>query len=111
MKKEKHIYFKFFFVFLFLLGFLKSIHSQEKAKVSGPREKTYKEELRSNKKIRAERKEKKRKERAEKKAVKKHHKRIQTKKVRKRMRESRKLANRHNENKSEFFLKKWLKKH
>ena len=105
MKKEKYIYFKFFFVFLFLLG------SQEKAKVSGPREKTYKEELRSNKKIRAERKEKKRKERAEKKAVKKHHKRIQTKKVRKRMRESRKLANRHNENKSEFFIKKWFKKH
>ena len=44
MKKEKHIYFKFFFVFLFLLGFLKSNYSQEKAKVSGPREKTYKEE-------------------------------------------------------------------
>ena len=61
MKKEKHIYFKFFFVFLFLLGFLKSNYSQEKAKVSGPREKTYKEELRSNKKIRAERKEKKKK--------------------------------------------------
>ncbi len=106
MKKEKYIYFKFLFVFLFLLGFLKSNYCQEKAKVSGPREKTYKEELRSNKKIRAERK-----ERAEKKAVKKHHKRIQTKKVRKRMRESRKLANRHNENKSEFFVKKWFKKH
>jgi len=27
------------------------------------------------------------------------------------MRESRKLANRHNENKSEFFIKKWFKKH
>jgi hypothetical protein len=82
--------------------------SQEKGK--GPKEKTIKQELKSNKKIRQEAKEKRKKERAEKKAIKKHHKRIQTKKVRKRMGASKKKAARNNENRREFFVKRWINK-
>jgi hypothetical protein len=85
-------------------------YSQEKAKGTGPKEKSFKEELKSNKKIRAERREKRRKERAEKKAIKKYHKRLQTKKVRKRMKQSKKAAYRYNEGKKDFFAKKWFKK-
>lgn len=81
---------------------------QEKSQ--GPKEKTIKQELKSNKKIRQEKREKRKKEKAEKKAIKKHHKRIQTKKVRKRMGASKNKAKRNNENTREFFVKRWLNK-
>ncbi|HQQ93339.1 MAG TPA: hypothetical protein PLQ93_02195 [Bacteroidia bacterium] len=79
--------------------------AQEKG--TGPREKTMREELKSNRRLRQERREKRKLERAERKAIKKHHKRIQTKAVRKRMSASRKKSNRINANKREFFLKRW----
>src|SRR5687767_11570047 len=94
------------FVVLCLGVFLLPAYSQEKG--TGPKEKSFKQELKTNKQIRREAREKRKLERAEKKAVKKHHKRIQTKKVRKRMKESRKTAVRHNENKREFFIKRWF---
>lgn len=94
-------------ILLFVFGSVFIAFGQEK---SGPKEKTFKQELKSNKQIRKEKREKKWMERQERKKVKKHHKRIQTKKVRKRMKESRKTAVRYNENKREFFLKRWLKK-
>jgi hypothetical protein len=92
----------------FLSLFLQPAYGQDKG--TGPKEKSFKQELKTNKQLRREAREKRKLERAERKAVKKHHNRIQTKKVRKRMKESRKSATRHNENKREFFLKRWFKK-
>jgi hypothetical protein len=81
--------------------------AQEKG--TGPREKSIKMELKSNRKMRFEKRELRRKERAERKAVKAHHKKLQTKSVRKRMKKSRKAAMRHNDNKREFFVTRWFK--
>lgn len=47
--------------------------------------------------------------RLEKKMIKKHHKKLQDKKTYKRMKKSRKKATRYNENKREFFIKRWFK--
>ncbi|MBK9283068.1 MAG: hypothetical protein IPM51_01975 [Sphingobacteriaceae bacterium] len=84
--------------------------AQDKKDGTGPAEKSFKSERKLRKADRKEAKEKRRKEKAEQKAIKKHHKRIQTKKVRKRMKKSKKTAIRNNENKREFFLKRWFKK-
>ena len=48
-------------------------------------------------------------ERLEKKVIRKHHKKLQDKKTYKRMKKSRQKANMYNENKREFFLKRWFK--
>ncbi len=77
---------------------------------AGPPDKTFRQELKSNKRIRQEKREKRKLEKAEQKAIKKHHKRIQTKKVRKRMKSSKKKSKRINDNKREFFLTRWLRK-
>jgi hypothetical protein len=81
--------------------------AQEKG--TGPREKSFKQELKTNKQVRKEAREKRRMERAEKKAIKKYHKRLQTKQVRKRMKSSKRAGYLHNNNKKEFFLKRWFK--
>lgn len=47
--------------------------------------------------------------RLEKKMIKKHHKKLQDKKTYKRMKKSRKKSQMYNENKREFFLKRWFK--
>lgn len=47
--------------------------------------------------------------RLEKKMIKKHHKKLQDKNTYKRMKKSRKKAAMYNENKREFFLKRWFK--
>lgn len=60
--------------------------------------------------MKREAREKRKMERAEKKAIKKYHKRLQTKQVRKRMKSSRKNATRYNNNEREFFVKRWFKK-
>jgi hypothetical protein len=100
---SRHIFLFSCLVFAFF-----SLSAQDKK--SGPKEKTFKPDLKSNKQLRKEAREKKRIERAEKKAIRKHHHRIQTKQVRKRMKSSRKAATRHNEHRREFFIKRWLKK-
>jgi len=48
--------------------------------------------------------------RLEKKMIKKHHKKLQDKKTYKRMKKSLKKATMYNENKREFFLKRWFQK-
>lgn len=53
-------------------------------------------------------KEERRRKRAEERMIRDHHKKIQTKAVNKRMRKSRRKAQRVNENKREFFLKRWF---
>jgi hypothetical protein len=78
-------------------------------KKTGPKEKTFKQELKSNKQVRKEARERKKMERAERKAIKKYHKRLQTKKVRKRMKSNRRKTARYNDNKREFFLIRWFK--
>jgi hypothetical protein len=55
-------------------------------------------------------KEQRRNERLEKKKIKDHHKRIQTKTVRKRMKSDKKEAQRNQDHKREFFLKRWFSK-
>jgi hypothetical protein len=55
-------------------------------------------------KAKKEWKEKRNKERADKKAVRDHEKRLQTKATRKRMHRDQRKADRHNQNKKEFFL-------
>jgi hypothetical protein len=94
------------FFFILCFGFF-PLQAQEK---SGPKEKTFKQELKSNRQVRKEAREKRKLERAERKAIKKHHKRIQTKAVRKRMKQSRKLAVRNHDHKREFFVVRWFKK-
>jgi hypothetical protein len=101
------VLFKHIFPFIFLVFFSSSFYSQEKG--TGPREKSFKQELKTNRQVRREAREKRKLERAEKKAVKKYHKRLQTKQVRKRMKSSRKNAIRYNENKREFFVKRWFR--
>ena len=77
---------------------------------TGPKEKSFREEMKSDRQVRKERREKKKLEKEERKAIEKHHKRIQTKAVRKRMKASRRKSKRYNDNKREFFLVRWYKK-
>lgn len=79
-------------------------------KNSGPKEKSIKSQRKIRKELRFAVGEKRRKEKAEKKAIKKYHKRLQTKTVQKRMKSSRKRAVRYNDNKREFFIKRWFTK-
>ena len=79
-------------------------------KKAGPTEKTFKEELKSDKQLRIEKREKRCQERAERKAIKQYHKRIQTKEVRRRMKRSRNKAVRNHDNKREPFFKRWYLK-
>ncbi|MCU0359152.1 MAG: hypothetical protein MUF75_00310 [Bacteroidia bacterium] len=85
-----------------------SFFAQERG--GGPPAKSIKQEIKSNKRLRQEKREKRKLEKAEQKAIKKHHKRIQTQKVRKRMKASRKKSKRINNNEREFFLTRWLRK-
>jgi len=98
---------KFLAIALLALLFF-SVPAQTKG--TGPEETSVKKELRSRKQLRKESKERRRLEKAERKKIKKHHKRIQTKAVRKRMKSSKKQAVRTNENKREFFITRWFKK-
>jgi hypothetical protein len=77
---------------------------------TGPKENSVKRDMQLRKQQRREARAKRKAEKAERKAVKKHHKRIQTKKVRKRMKESRKTAVRNNDNRREFFIKRWFRR-
>ena len=92
-------------LFAYLLCFVAT--AQEK---SGPKEKSFKSELKTNKQFRFEQREKRRKERAEKKAIKKYHKRLQTKKVRKRMKASKRKSVHVNDNTREPVIKRWFQK-
>ncbi len=95
---------------LSLLSLFTWTNFQAQEKGTGPREKTFKQELKSNKQLRREARDRRRMEREERKAVKKYHKRLQTKDVRKRMKASRRKAQRYHDNKREFFLKRWFTK-
>jgi hypothetical protein len=77
---------------------------------TGPKEKTVRAEMRSEKKARKKAREQRKLDKAERKAVEAHHKRIQSKAVRKRMKSSRKTAIRNHDNKREFFAVRWFKK-
>lgn len=77
---------------------------------TGPREKRFSEELKSNRQMRREAREKRKLEKQEQKAIRKHHKRIQTKAVQKRMKASKRKSKRYNDNTPEFFLKRWYHK-
>lgn len=94
---------------MLLLG-LSIQFSQAQQKKGGPAEKSFKEELKSDKQLRSEKREKRRQERAERRAIKKYHKRLQTREVRRRMRSSRKTALRNHDHKREPFLKRLFKK-
>lgn len=79
-------------------------------KGTGPAEKSIRAEISIKKQQRREARERRKLEREERKAIKKHHKRIQTKKVQKRMKESRQTAIRNNEHRREPFYKRWFRK-
>lgn len=102
MKLKRIIY------LVLLLHFILPFYGQEKG--TGPKEKSFKSERKLRKLERQEARERRRKEKAERKAIKAYHKRLQTKQVRKRMKKSKKRATLNNENKREFFLKRWFKK-
>jgi len=95
-------------IFLFLLSCAPVVLPAQDNKGTGPKQNSIGKELSIKKQQRRESREKRKLERAERKAVKKHHKRIQTKKVQKRMKTSRSKAQRNNEHKREFFLKRWF---
>jgi hypothetical protein len=96
-------------IFLLFICFSCSLVTAQE-KNTGPKEKSFKSELKTNKQFRFEQREKRRKERAEKKAVKKYHKRLQTKKVLKRMKTSKRKSVRVNDNSREPFVKRWFQK-
>lgn len=77
---------------------------------TGPKEKSVKSEMRSRKMARKEDREKRKLEKEERRAVAKHHKRIQTKAVRKRMKASQGKAIRNQDNKREPFFKRLFQK-
>lgn len=78
----------------------------------GPKEKSVRSEVRSERRARKEDREKRKQEKEERRFVEKHHKRIQTKEVRKRMKHSKVKAQRQHDNKREFVGKRWFaKKH
>lgn len=91
-----------------LLGMSFAFFAQEKG--TGPKERSFKSERKLRKEDRREAKEKRLKEKAERKAVEKHHKRLQTKTVQKRMKAGKRRARLNNENKREFFLRRWFQK-
>ncbi|MCW3078300.1 MAG: hypothetical protein JWO32_2909 [Bacteroidetes bacterium] len=93
---------------LLLLNFIVPVCAQDKG--TGPKEKSIASERKLRKLERKESREKRKKEKAERKAVKAHHKRLQTKTVQKRMKQSKKRATLNNENKREPFFKRWFKK-
>jgi hypothetical protein len=94
-------------VYLLIL-FSFSVNAQEKN--TGPKEKPVSTELSIKKQQRREARARRKREKEEKRAIKKHHDRLQTKKVRKRMKESRNTAIRNNENKREPFYRRWFRK-
>lgn len=98
---------KLFLVLLFIVPFALAADAQENAGQKQDSPATSKVQRRAAKK---KWKEKRLKEREEKKKIKQHHKRIQTKETRKKMRRDARKARRVNENKREFFLKRWFGK-
>ena len=98
----KSQWFKYLFLFFFLLN-NHNFYGQEKAPANKKAEAS-KREIR--KKERKAAREHRRKEREERLAVKNYHKRLQTKKVRKRMKRSKHKATLHNENKREPWIKR-----
>jgi hypothetical protein len=94
--------------FLSTISISYSSFCQEKG--TGPKEKSVASQRKINKQLRKEATEKRRKERAERKAIKAFHKRLQTKKVRIRMKKSKNKATLYNENRREPFYKRMFKK-
>ncbi len=92
------------------LCFNSSITAQTESSGAGPKKPSIASERKKRKASRKEAKEQRRKERAERKAIKAYHKRLQTKTVRKRMKRNRSKSQRINDNKREFFLKRWFAK-
>lgn len=99
---------KVFFTILLSIGWLLAPAQSQNG--TGPKEKTLRQEMRSEKKARKKDREQRKLEKEERKAIEAHHKRIQTKAVRKRMKQSRKTAVRNHDNKREFFAVRWFKK-
>lgn len=106
MCAAKHKYQKYLIPFLCFCCISTAI-PQDKAPPNKKAEASKREIRKQEKK---EYKERKQREKEERKLIKAHHKRIQTKKVRKRMKKSLAKATRYNENRREFFLVRWLKK-
>ncbi|MBS1650889.1 MAG: hypothetical protein JSU07_02665 [Bacteroidetes bacterium] len=97
-------------IFLIIICFSSKAQTDDK-KGTGPKDKTFKEQLKAEKFNRKQAREQRRKERAEKKAVRKYQKRLQTKSVLKRMKQSKKKSERYNQNKREpFFIRLFNKK-
>lgn len=84
------------------------VKAQSEGGNAGPKKTSIASERKKRKAARKEAREQRRKERAERKAIKAYHKRLQTKTVRKRMKRNRSKAQRINDNKREFFLKRWF---
>jgi hypothetical protein len=99
---------KIIVLILSLLFFLPPSFPAQDNKGTGPKQQSVRRELSIKKQRRKDAREKRKMERAERKAIEKHHKRIQTKKVQKRMKSSRSKAMRNNQHKREFFLKRWF---
>ncbi len=85
------------------IQYLEAFKHQGKTKAEIQKEKYIEREERK------EAREQRKLRRLEKKMIKQHHKKLQDKKTYKRMKKSRKKATMYNENKREFFLKRWFK--
>lgn len=98
-------------LFLLLVNFvIGQIQYLEAFKYQGKTKAEIQKERYIEKQERKEAREERKLRRLEKKMIKKHHKKLQDKKTYKRMKKSRKKATMYNENKREFFLKRWFQK-
>jgi len=95
------------FVFFIVAG---SVLAQENAAPADQSKSTPEGKRAKRKKAKKEWKEHRKAEKDGKKAIKEHHKKIQSKDTQKRMKQSKKKSARINANKREFFLKRWFKR-
>jgi hypothetical protein len=106
--RNRNSFFRKLILLLICLAPLMTVAQEQKAKEKGAPATSRAQ----RKKAKAKWKEQRRIERDEKKAVKDHHKRLQTKETRKRMKAERKKGDKMRGNKKEFFLiRKWKYRH
>lgn len=98
---------KIFITLMFIIPFAIASHAQE----SSGEQKAPPTSKAQRRIAKRQWKEQRLKDMEEKKKIKEHHKRIQTKETRKKMKRDARKAQRVNEHKREFFLKRWFTRH
>lgn len=109
VKSMKKLYLTYLIIFLMGKNIFSQIQYLEAFKYQGRTKAEIQKEKYIERQERKEVREERKLRRLEKKMIKKHHKKLQDKKTYKRMKKSKRKATMYNENKREFFLKRWFK--